>query len=370
MANLLDYLEWRGDLTLEASPWNEVDGIILARFSYLPLASVLPSLAVQSMPLNAVAEALLSDPDLPQKVLGRDDEDISLLRALRESRRFSRMQVSQCREITDNASQTQFSAVTVQVHGGLSYLSFRGTDNTLVGWKEDFNMGFICPVPAQQLALAYFQDIADSMDGEFILGGHSKGGNLAVYAAAFGGPGLQARIRTVYNFDGPGFMEKILAEEGYQRICQKVRTLVPQSSIVGMLLGHEEKYSIVHSTRKNGILQHDVYSWEVQRDRFVPLETVTNSSRFIDFTLKEWIANMNAAEREAFVDAAYQLIAETNARTLRELSDHWFETARTLLKSAKNLDDTTRQTLTRTLFSLMRSTKTGWKQVMQKKDRD
>lgn len=127
--------------------------------------------------------------------------------------------------------------------------------------------------------------------GSSWLGGHSKGGNLAVYAAAFCPAALQERIAAVYNNDGPGFDADVIALPGYQRICARVQTFVPQSSIVGMLLEHEEAYTIIHSTG-DGFGQHNLYTWEVLRDRFVTLETVTNGSRFLDRTLKQWLAGL------------------------------------------------------------------------------
>ena len=151
-------------------------------------------------------------------------------------------------------------------------------------------MGFVFPVPAQELAVDYIEKIASRHSENMLVGGHSKGGNLAVYSAAFCSEAVQNRIEIVYNFDGPGFDEKVLQKDGYKRICNKVNTFVPQSSVVGMLLNHEERYIIVHSTQL-GLLQHDLYSWSVQIDSFICLEAVDNTGRFIDYTLKAWIAN-------------------------------------------------------------------------------
>lgn len=363
MANLFDYLDWRGDLPLSAAPLNPVDGILLARLSYLPFELFSRPLGREAAPLREVAAELSARADFSSRVLRRSDA--RLLTAMGQSVRFREMTVFHYEQQFDAETQTQFSAVSIGLGDGRTYLSFRGTDNTLVGWKEDFNMAFTCPVPAQRSALAYLEAVAGEVSGPLLLGGHSKGGNLAVYAAAFCPPALEERILAAYNFDGPGFDESVLQTEGYRRVCHKVSTFVPQSSIVGMLLGHEEKYTIVHSTQTNGILQHSVYTWEVLRDRFSQLETVTSSSRFLDLTLKEWISRMDAHQREAFIDTMYAILTQNNAKTLGELSESPFSTARLVLTSVRHLDEPTRKAVTGAMVALIRSTKSGLLQILQ-----
>ena len=267
----------------------------------------------------------------------------------------------------DEKTQTQFSAITIKINENELYISFRGTDNTLIGWKEDFNMGFVFPVPAQELAVDYIEKIASRHSENMLIGGHSKGGNLAVYSAAFCSEAVPNRIEIVYNFDGPGFDEKVLQKDGYKRICDKVNTFVPQSSVVGMLLAHEERYIIVHSTQL-GLLQHDLYSWSVQIDSFICLEAVDNTSRFIDYTLKAWIANLDYEQREKFVDTMYTILTKTNANTVKELEGNIFMNAITMLKSIKDLDEPTRKALTQVFMSLLKSTRVGLLQVVINKD--
>lgn len=363
MASIFDYLRWRGDLPLNLVPLNPVDGILLSRLSYLPFELYSRSLEHDSAPLKDVAAALLALPELEVKALRR--ADIRLLREMGESPRFRDLPIFRYVKQFDPETQTQFSAVSIGLGSGRTFVSFRGTDNTLVGWKEDFNMSFVCPVPAQQSAADYFAQVARDTAGSFLLGGHSKGGNLAVYAAAFCPPELEERIEAAYNFDGPGFQQQVLQTEGYRRVCRKIHTYVPQSSIIGMLLEHEETYSIVHSTQSNGILQHSVYSWEVQRDGFRLLDTVTNSSRFIDFMLKEWIARMDMTQREAFVDTVYDILTRNNIQTLSALREHRFATAKLILTSVRHLDDPTRKLVTGALIALIRSTKHGLLQTRQ-----
>lgn len=351
MANLLDYMAWRDDLTLERDALNEIDGVILARVAYFPFDAIGMS-GKTRISLGAAMAAFLLVPDIKSKVLFR--EDYNLIKRLGDSPRFRGMELFGYENIFEAEKETQFSAVTVALGDGRHYVSFRGTDNTLVGWKENFNMSFESPVPAQLLAVKYLEKIAGSVKGRLVLGGHSKGGNLAVYAGAFCGGAIQDRLDAVYNFDGPGFVQKVLDEPGYDRICGRVRTLVPQSSVVGMLLEHEEEYAIVYSTQ-SGLLQHDVYSWETEQTHFVRLETVTDGSYFVDAALTDWIASLDNTQREAFVDAVYTILSETNATTLREMGEHWFSSAMAILRSLRELDEPTRETVKATLQALLRS---------------
>lgn len=361
MTTLFDYLAWRGDLPLSADPFHEVDGVILARFTYMPFHRVLRRDSLTPTTVEAVCRALLALPDIETAVRRRGDTD--LLRALVESPRYKGMELTAYADRLDAESQTQFSAITVKLEEGHYCVAYRGTDNTLIGWKEDFNMGFVCPVPGQKLAVDYLQKAARRLPGRLTVCGHSKGGNFAVYAAAFCGEEIQDRIEAVYNYDGPGFDSKVLSEPGYQRICQKIQTFVPQSSVVGMLLGHEEKYIIVHS-EQTFLQQHDTYSWEVLQKHFHYLDTVDNSSRFVDYTLKAWLAQMTSAQREQFVDAIYEVMRQTNAHTLHQMNENWLASAASILKSAKNMDEETRQAVTHAAGLLLSSAKDGLLRVV------
>ena len=346
MGNLFDYLAWRGDLPFGAVGFNEVDGMILARFAYADFEKAEP-LQHGEASLGEVAQALTEKQT-------EETDDLTLLRALAQSERFKSMRLSAYENHFDAESQTQFSAITVRLTEELSYLAFRGTDTTLVGWKENFNMAFLCPVPSQREAVDYLA-CAAKKKGRLILGGHSKGGNLAVYAAAFCKPSVRKRIEAVYNYDGPGFEASVLQSEGYRQILPRVHTFVPQSSIIGMLLEHEEKITVVHSTRTNGIHQHDVCSWEVLPRGFLCMEERTSSSHFIDATVSAWLAGIDYAQRKCVIDTVYGALEQTNAQTLQELSERRFAAVKAVLGAARRFDEETKNAVTQTLRLLMRS---------------
>ncbi|MBQ9985822.1 MAG: DUF2974 domain-containing protein [Oscillospiraceae bacterium] len=340
MANVFDYLMWRGDIPLRVKPLNEVDGMVLSRLSYAPFELIGVESAVT---VGQACKALLEIPQIEKKLLVKADK--RLLEMLCESERFRELVLFEYVNRIDEESETQFSAVTVQVGRGKYYIAFRGTDETLIGWKEDFNMSFTTPVPAQKLAVEYFERLASRVMGTFTLGGHSKGGNLAVYAAAFCSPRLQTRISRIENFDGPGFDAKVLETGGYKKIQQRANTFIPQSSVVGLLLEHEEEYTIVKSTSQ-GLFQHDTYSWEIERDKYSYLETVTGTSRFLDYAMKEWLASMSAEKREKLVDVLFDALADTNAKTVKDLGENWVGNTLSILRSLHTVDDETRKLLT------------------------
>ena len=364
MHSIFDYLYWRGDLGFDESPLNEVDSLILARFSYMPMEMIglqaLPNEKV--IPLKEVASLIVSNirEVAEEKRVFLNKQDINLLEALSNSERFSSLGVFAFRYELDDETQTQFCAVSLKLDcqkGPSMFVAFRGTDNTLVGWKEDCNMGFICPVPAQVLASRYLNEVASiqgvSCEPDIIVSGHSKGGNLAVYAASFCSSKVQKRIAHVYNFDGPGFDAKVLSKPEYKRICERTTTFVPQSSVVGMLLGHEEPYIVIHS-EQSGLMQHDLYSWCIDRTGFECLEKVTDGSRFVDATLKSWIAGMDYSQKEGLVDAAYEVLSKTNARTLRELGSNWLQNSVAIMSSIGALDESSRTVALQALKALVK----------------
>ena len=210
MTNILDYLLWRGDITFENDPFNEIDGAICARLSYLPFERFLK--ADEEITLKNAAEKMLGTENIEEKVLIKDD--LKLIKALKDSSRYNSSSVFGFVHKTDRESQTQFCALTLKLTNNLCCVCFRGTDNTLIGWKEDFNMGLMCPVPAQKSAAEYLEKILSGSDNKFIIAGHSKGGNLAVYSAAYCKKDLKDKITAVYNYDGPGFTDIVLESYG------------------------------------------------------------------------------------------------------------------------------------------------------------
>ena len=219
--------------------------------------------------------------------------------------------------IVDDVQAEQFSAVCVHLPDGRCYLAYRGTDDSILGWKEDFLLSVLDWVPAQRDALEYLERIADDVEGELVLGGHSKGGNLAVYAAVHAPEEVQRRIRAVYNNDGPGFRENIQNTEGYGRIADRVFSVLPQHSMVGILLEQCGQPIIVKSA-KVAPESHDGFNWELIGTKFVRCEDFSRSAKAFETAIERAIAGKTQAERREFVDAFFLLLTATGAKTLTE----------------------------------------------------
>ena len=316
MADIFDYLLWRGDLPMDAVPPNPVDTLILSELSYIGFEGLVPGDFLHPVPLRVAAEAFLALPDREDR--DRVKRDADLLAAAAQTVRFGSLLLAYYRSELLPEMESQFAAVTWLLPDGGAVITYRGTDLTITGWKEDFNMSFQSAVPAQEKALWYLEAFARVHTGPIRLAGHSKGGNLAVYAAARTVPENQERILSVHNHDGPGFHCDMLADPGYRAILPRVRTFIPQSSVVGMLLEHEEPYTVIKS-RQLSLLQHEPYSWEVLGGDFIRMEEVDGSSRFLDQTIKQWLAGTTLQERNAFVDALYELLTLGQIDDLREI---------------------------------------------------
>ena len=254
MADLFDYLIWRGDLPMDLVPPNPVDTLILSALSYLDYDGLVPGDFLHPVPLHVVEEAFAAMPDRDERVRVKRDAD--LLAACAATERFGHLKLAFYRSELLPQMQSQFAALTWLLPDGTAMITYRGTDMTITGWKEDFNMSFQSSVPAQEKALWYLEAFARVHMGPIRLTGHSKGGNLAVYAAARTVPENQERSLSVHNHDGPGFHSAMLRDPGYREILERVRTFVPQSSVVGMLLEHEEPYTVVKS-RQLSLLQQE-----------------------------------------------------------------------------------------------------------------
>lgn len=350
MANLFDYLKWRGDLSFEQAPFNDIDSLILARLSYLPLDGIAPSAIEGEITVASASEKFYQWDEAKESVIMK--ADFQLLREVAASERFAKMVLCGYSNQVDLKAEKQFAAMAIRISPLLCYISFRGTDLTLAGWKEDFNMSFCTPVPSQTEAVRYLNKVAQALPGKFIVGGHSKGGNLAVYASSFCESQVQNRIISIYNNDGPGFDASVLDSSGYMRIADKIRTFIPQSSVVGMLLQHEEDYYVIHS-KQRGLMQHDIYSWEVDKTQLVYLDEVTDQSKFLDHTLKTWLKALSPEDREQFVDTLFSIFEATDATTLKELTMNWHQNARTLLRSVRDMDEDMRQNISKALGLLL-----------------
>ena len=370
MGSLNDYINWRGDLTFRMSPLNEVDSLIFSLITYVDLEGIVPcSHEEKGIPLSSAIEQFFARNPNEKKIsmgLIVPKNILKIFRALKNTKRFGSVEVKAHVNVIDTERQMQFSATTFLLGQGSSLIAFRGTDDTLVGWKENFNMSFLPYIPAQKEAVLYLDRAAEQFTGEQIyVAGHSKGGNLAVYSSIYSDPSVRTRIKRVWSYDGPGFGEGMLKSPEYIKMRPVISSLIPQSSVVGMLLEHDENYTVVKS-RQAGLLQHDGLSWNVMGKSFVYLKSVTGGSRHLDRSLNEWIRMMTPEQREEFVEALYRILSSDNATTLTELAaihkNKW-------LKKSASLDPHVKKTVQKTLTALFEvNTKNLLSELLTKKD--
>lgn len=316
MASMLDYIAWRGDLSFSSSAPNEVDALIFSTLSYIPFRGSVERNPEKPVLLRQAAREFFDIPDSEGYI--RTQNDLELLKAAGESQRFGNIRIAEYRKIFIKERDTQFAAVTFLLDDGSIFISFRGTDNTLVGWKEDFSMCFRREIPSQKLAKQYLQDVLMDHSGPVRVSGHSKGGNVAVYAVSQSVPVIRERILEVYNQDGPGFSEAFLEDPGYRQILPILHTQVPQSSVIGMILNRAEPIAIVKSNQ-SGIMQHDPFSWEVQGNRLVAVDSLSGNSIFLQLTIKNWLLGMDMETRVRMVDMLFDLLTSGDVEVTGDL---------------------------------------------------
>jgi len=353
MANVCDYIKWRGDINFEQSKFNEIDNLILSRFSYFPFDKIIKEDEIVT--IRELGKRFKNQDISKLPILWKDD--VELFPLIGESERFGNLLATKYINKIDVVQEKQFAAITVLMPDDTIFISYRGTDNTIVGWKEDLNMSFKSHIASQLSAKKYLEMIAkEYSDKKIRIGGHSKGGNIAVYAATFVSQEIKDRIINVYNNDGPGFCDDVIETPEYHEMIKKVHTYIPQSSVIGRLMNHREKYTVVESVQK-GIMQHDLYSWQVLGTKFITLEEVTNGSEFVDKTIKEWLENVEPEKREQVIDVVFDILNATDAQTMKEIKNNWFTSARTMMTSYKNIDNETKDMIWKAVGELLKSAK-------------
>lgn len=337
MANINDYLDWRGDIPISKEfPFNEVDNMILSRFSYLIFDKIIME---EKETIESIYKKMR---DFKNEEFNYNG-DKELITKLGQSTRFKDMVVTDYVKNNDSEIEKQFSAITVHNSKKEMYISFFGTDKSIVGWKEDFNISFMENIPSQTEGVEYTKMIAEKYPRERIrIGGHSKGGNIAIYAAITVPEEIQKRIIDVVNYDGPGFNMKKVNENKGKDILNKIFTYIPQESIFGRIMEHVEKCEVILSIEK-GVYQHDIYSWQVLRDKMVRAESLTDESNRINNKITNWLENTTPGQRKIFVDSVFEIFYSTEANNFEEIN--WIKNVPTIISAYKGLSPEDRKTL-------------------------
>lgn len=352
MGTILEYIKEYGGYTFLEKPINEVDSLILSQFAYLKFDGIVPGIA-ESAP--SVTIGYLNEHQDKDKLFADEryrEPNTELFEGMLQSKRFSTLRMNAYVNIIETHNQTQFSAITYILDDKTVYIAYRGTDETIIGWKEDFNLAFSKPVPGQLRSVKYLNYVAGQFSGNFYVGGHSKGGNFAVYAAMNCCKEVRERIWKIYNHDGPGFRPEIREQGHYEQIADRVVKIIPHSSLVGMLLeSHAADYMVVES-KTFGLFQHNPYTWLVEEDRFVQADDIYKGSRFRDDALNEWILSLEEEQIHSLVDTLYEVVSVSEAETLIDFGADWKKNMTAIVAALKELDEETANMLKKIISSL------------------
>ena len=351
IGNIIEYVHSYGYFDLKALPFSAVDALVLGQFVYLKLEEVVggfssgdDGITLKQLQIHENVESLFADPRW-------EENNRALFEAMCKSKRFGDIKLMYCADHINMEVETQFMAVTCMFPDGSVKILYRGTDETIVGWKEDFNMAFQYPIPGQSASQMYLNRVAECIQGNFDLLGHSKGGNLAVYAAMHVPESVRDRIGKIYNLDGPGFRTEVYNLGSFEQIADRIIKIIPHSSVVGMLLENHGEYKVVDS-KSIGFLQHDPFSWLVDRIDFVYLDGLDEPHRIMNESLNEWVMSLSKEEVSSFVNTLYQIVAASEATDLISFTKNWTKSLSGMAGAIQNLDEVTKNSMYKIMKSL------------------
>ena len=359
MGIIFDYLDQVAYDSIYETPFNELDMLMLTEITYLPFDQIVSNQIAPDCTCRLFEAAEKLPQDLSMLVT---KNRLKLLEKIASSTRFKNIKLMGYVNDIDPDVQKQFAAMIFKIKPETYVLTFRGTDDSIIGWKEDFHMTYMDQVPAQKTAVNYLRKAMDALPGQFILTGHSKGGNLASYAASQIEPKYQERIQSIYSYDAPGLNHSVITSQGYQTISDKIKRYIPQGSIVGMMLETPKQAQIVKSTAFGGLSQHDTFTWQISDQTFVLLDNLNPDSLQVDKTLKNWVDSVSDEELKDFFDLFFGLILDAGISSINDLTKlENFNKILAVFENANALTDEERDMLTRLAKLLVDMRYQSWK---------
>lgn len=349
MATVFDYIDKYKETFLEKE-FNEIDNLIFTRFAYIKFDGIIKK-DERIYLIDAYKRYIL------EEAITFDKDSVTLFEKLAYSPRYKDLVIGNYESITCKDLEEQFAAITIYLPDESMYIAFRGTDSSLVGIKEDFNMTYMVHIPSQKDSVKYLMNVSKDNDYKIRVGGHSKGGNLAMYSSVFCDKTCRDKIIGIYNVDGPGFFNEILESNEYKEILNRTYTYVPQTSIIGMLLYHEEECVVVKSN-KSLIMQHDVLSWEVNDDKLTRLNSVNKKSKYIDDVMSSLLLLPNE-DKKRFFDVFYQILSSTGAKTMKDLSQAKIKSIKDILENYKKLNEEDKKIFIKVWKEIIKTAKTN-----------
>ncbi len=348
MTNILDYLKWRGDVTFEASPLNEIDSVIFTQLTYVPFDKIVSSdVDTQGRTIEEIFDAHFADPDkkVNMGAIIPAEKILPLFEMMSHSARFKDVRLRAFINEIDLEEEKQMCAICYDLSNGDSYVAFRGTDDNLISWKEDLNMALFTPIPAQKEAVDYLTSVGQTLNGRLYVGGHSKGGNLAVYSSFMVSKEIQNKIMAVHSFDGPGFRHDFMKIAHSNPVMErKITNFLPDASIIGSIFDTVGRRIYVKSSAK-GLYQHDAFSWHLERINFITVPNLAKSSIQFHNSLEQWVAGLSDKEKKEFIDAFYKLCTVNDSGTLTDILSNKFKFVGALFKA----DEQSKKTIWKTM---------------------
>ena len=354
MANIIDYLHWRGDITFEQVKLGEVDNLILSLLAFVDFTGIVsPDPSAPPVTLRQAAMQFFFENDIKKNQrpgLIISPHIYTMFRLMADSKRFANLQLSAFVNEIDLQEEKQFCALTIRLKDAISYISIRGTDDTIVGWKEDFNLLFLDEIPSQRRAVQYVNAVCAAQSGNFYIGGHSKGGHLALYATVKCTENAH-RIVAAFSNDGPGFSRAFTELPEYKAAEAKFHVYMPQNSIVGMFFENTEKRRVVKS-KQIGVLSHESTTWEVMGANFVSAQKLSKEVANTAI-LSEKLEALPLTARKHIVDVLFGMLESTGVRTLSELNARSLRHMLTMIKTFNDLDKKERELMLLLLAELL-----------------
>ena len=366
--NMNEYLKWRGDLTFDKDPFNIVDNLILAQLAYVDYDGIVSETRDYPVPITEVCRRYW-ELHTEEEIKKRESfvkRAPFLLKPAAESKRFGNTKMCGYVNYLSKSAEAQMSAVQFELEDGTVYVAFRGTDETLIGWKEDFNLSYMSMTEGQKLAAEYMKKNFGNTALKLRVGGHSKGGNFAVFASSFAGAAIQKQILEVYTNDAPGFRDEVTSKPEYKQIMDRTINIIPQDSIIGRLLNPGRNAIVVRSSRK-GIMQHDAQSWEIMGNRFIRTQR-TNDSIYLEKVLNEWLENVDDEARRFFVDQIFGILQALGADNIKDMKDIGLRDLADAIQMVKGLPKEKQSELSDVLKKLVASSSKTFYEEMEQKD--
>lgn len=351
--NVFDYLTWRGDVPFSADPFNEVDGLALSLLAYTNFGAIVPAAGEISLPEAARVFFERFPRETVEAASGFTAPAPLLMEEMAAGARFRGTVLEDYVNIVDKENTEQFSAVTFRLEDGSLFVAFRGTDSTLTGWKEDLAFSYLEATAGQKRAAGYLDRQGRDFSGKIRVGGHSKGGNFAVYASSFCDRAVQDSLSVVYSYDGPGFRDEFLRSDGYVRVLSRIRHVLPESSFFGVLMGDRSEPVVVKSTA-SGIVQHDGFTWQVVRNRFERGE-LNELSRVMEKTFDSWLDEMADEERKSLFETFFSLLESTGEESIKGVFSRKLKSADAVFDSLRSLPKDKRKEMLTLLGRLLQA---------------